>query len=339
MKKLIALLFLIPSLCLGQATRMQATYGAFEGIPYVFWDGAGTDLVVVAQGAGEFATSLTQPNLSSINVNSYAQNALRGESLPFDVLVAQSYKGPGMSGNPSQVYLRSSLSKLIKSFNATAVIGTGYSYGAQLMAGFLTESRNGNDTTTLYLGSDIFDGYVLMCGQAPGIPDWSAHKEKPVFIIHGEKDASIPVGNGAAVMKEFNATTPKYKVFPNYELKYLKQLDPKTYKVVKSWSEWVEVEVPDSAVSRFTLIKYIPDVKDATGKVVTKGNPAGHAQSWLQGYNLEDPIGSQVGQFIKFIGDKKKSRPISCTAELDIVNMTATFTLPDGNIKTYHLTE
>jgi hypothetical protein len=90
------------------------------------------------------------------------------------------------------------------SFNPTFKVLTGYSYGGQLTAGYLCESLNGDQTETSYIGSDIWDGYVIMAAGAPAIPNYCAHPDKPVLIIHGDADTAIRIGAGRKLFNELN---------------------------------------------------------------------------------------------------------------------------------------
>lgn len=298
MRTLLSTLFLL--IFLSATAQMTPKYGSFENIPYVFWDGPGTDMVVVAQGSGEYSTSLTAVNMNNINANSYAQYAKAGIVFDFDILVAQSYKGTGMSGNPSQVYLKKSLSRLIKTFNPSSVTGTGYSFGGQLMAGFMTASKNSNDISSGYIGHEIFDGFIIMCGQAPGISDWYIHKNKPRLIIHGTSDSAVKIGNGIKIMNESNKARCSKYVFPDY---------------LNIDGTWTIEEVPDSATSKM--------------KVIINGS---HSSSWSKGYNYNDPIGKEAITFIQKIAISKRPKPFVCKALLDTINKTAIFTLPDSTL-------
>jgi len=164
-------------------SAMKPTYGVFEKIPYVFYDNPNSrTLVVITQGVGEYATSFLVSDLPNSKINAagtYATYASKGKIYPFDILVAQSYKSPTAS-QPAQTYLMASLTALIKSFSPTKVIGTGYSYGGQLMLGFYLNSIIGGKNA--FIGNEIFDGYVIMDAKAPGTPDWCKN-DKPSILI------------------------------------------------------------------------------------------------------------------------------------------------------------
>lgn len=297
MKKIILLLFvLLPAVCWPQ---MKATYGSFEGIPYVFYDGPGTVLVVIAQGSGEFSTSLTSPNTVTINAAStYATYARAGKVYEFDILVAQSYKAPDSKRMASQTYLMKGLSRLIRSFNPSKVIGTGYSYGGQLMGYFMTNPAA--------IDAEVFDGYVIIAGNAKVSPDFTIHKDKPRFVVHGSADTAVPIWEGANICYKTNAVGPKHYVYADhyYDWKALK---------------WIPSAMPDSAFSKFTVI-----------------NGGGHSIAWQKAYNVEDAIGKQVFEFIRKVS-YEAPKPIACAALLDTIAMNAIFMLPDSIKLTYKL--
>ena len=171
---------LFPVLMQAQVTTK---YGVSNNIPYVFYDNPNTKLmVVITQGVGEYATSLDPallPNSKINTANTYATYASRGKVYPFDILVAQSYK-PATVSQPMQTYLMQGLTSLIKSFEPTKVIGTGYSYGGQLLLGFYLNCIIGGKNA--FVGNEIFDGYVIMDAKAPGTPDY-CHNNKPSILI------------------------------------------------------------------------------------------------------------------------------------------------------------
>lgn len=298
MKKFLWLSLLL-SCALSVSAQMKAYYGVYQNIPYVFWDGPGKDLVVIAQGSGEFATSFNVSALPNAAINSvgYAAQAKNGAVFEFDILVAQSYRAPGVNGNPTQLYLMHDLANLIKQFKPDKVLGTGYSFGGQLMAGFYTDSQNGTKPTD-YIGGDIFDGYIIMAGKAPGSPNWCAHASKPVLIVHGSNDTAVPISNGLNIMNKINGSgCSTYTVFPNYK---------QTWK--GSVMSYVPCSIPDTELSRMYIII-----------------GGSHGSSWNQGYNLKDPVGAEVYKFIKKVCEKPAPPPINCPAELDTVAWIAKF--------------
>lgn len=305
-KLLILLLF--PLSLFGQ---IKYSSGVYKTLPWAYWDNPETDnLVVVLQGSGEFVTDLNGVYSSNgiLSKNSYAKNAITNK-YPFDILVAGSYKSAGQSGNPSQSGLMQNLSEFIKTLEHGKVILTGYSYGGQAATGFRTNSRNG-DKPTQYLGSEIFDAYVIMCGKAPGTQDWQVNKDKPMIIVHGTSDTAVPMSNGTNIMNKHNASGPAYTILPDNKLTYS-----------GGSSSWVKQQIPDSIRTRMVVIV-----------------GGGHSSSWTYGYQWFDPgsENNEVRKFIEwvFIPDYK---PVQCTAILDEKNMTATFTKPDGSVVAYGL--
>ena len=244
MKKLLTLLLLLPALCFGQ---MTAKVGVYNGLCYKLWDNPNTNnLVIVLQGSGEF-TQVTDCSdfYKFIDKNSYARNA-KSYTYPFDILVAASYKPPGVTGNPSQAAIKSHLSGLVTSLGAGKKILTGYSFGAQCAAGFLTNSCNA-DRATQYLASGVFDGYVLMAGKAPGTKQWCVN-DKPVLAMACTSDAAISYYNSLSIIREL-ASCP-YRMSPE------------------------------------TLVLV---------------NGGSHGATWSKGYNIDDPYGRQVCDFIMSI--------------------------------------
>lgn len=286
--------------------QMKYTTGQYNGLWYAHWDGPGNALVVVVQGSGEYSTTIDGSDLKYfINKNSYAQYA-PSTTYPFDILVAASYKKPGTSF-PSQYLIMQYLSALIKSFSPSNVILTGYSYGGQATAGFLFNSKNGNGEL-LYKGSEVFDGYIIICGQAPAIPTWSANITKPLFIVHGLSDTAVPPTRSEQIVNGRNGASPKHRVYANYSSTWIKNAEGKTV------ITWAPKTIPDTATSKAI---FIPS--------------GGHSTAWQKAYNKDDAIGKQVYDFIlKIISPPVK--PIACTALLDTIKMEAQFLLPTGKV-------
>lgn len=296
MKKLLLVALLLLSTF--SFAQMKATKGVYQGLAYKHYDGPGQDLVVVLQGSGEFTRTLDGSDLDKfIDLNSYASYAKSGKVYPFDILVAASYRAPNItSGNPDQKHIKAQLANLVKTFNPRKVILTGYSFGGQAAAGFLTKSCNSKQVkqsdgtykavlqSTEYLGSEIFDAYIIMCGKAPGTQDWQINKSKPIAIVHGELDTAVPISNGVNIMNKFNAAIPSFKVYPDYAKKTVKVKNADgTY---TSTQQWLPVAVPVDATSRFIFIKY------------TSTEKANHESSWRRGYDINHPVGKQVYDFI-----------------------------------------
>lgn len=306
--RLIFLFLLLPLSLFGQ---IKYSSGVYKTLPWAYWDNPDTDnLVVVLQGSGEYVTDLNGVYAANgvLSRNSYAKNALVNK-YPFDILVAGSYKKPGASGNPSQQGITSYLSEFIQTLKHDKVVLTGYSYGGQATAGFRTNSCNSGKPTH-YLGSEIFDAYIIMCGKAPGIQDWQANKDKPMMVVHGTVDTAVPISNGTNIMNKHNGAIPTYKIFPDNKLVYS-----------SGSSAWVKQEIPDSVLTRMVVIV-----------------GGGHSSSWTYGYQWFDP-GSEnnaVRKFIEWVFTPDY-KPIECIAILDEKNMNATFTKPDGSVVTYNL--
>jgi predicted esterase len=326
MKKIF--LFLLLTLSMTASAQMKMSTGSYDSIPYVLYDGPGNDLVVIAQGSGEFTNSYTTPNLTSANsASTYASHASRGKVYPFDILVAQAYKSPyARSGdNPTHLYLMRNLSELVRSLKRDAVILTGYSYGGQLTAGFMIWAVYGNGET--YIDPDVFDGFVIIAGKAPGSQNWQVFKDKPRLVVHGINDTAVPISNGTNIVNKSNAAGGKYKVYANRHY---------DYKLTK----WVADVIPDSAFSRYYVL--VPELKkDAQGNTTTIQVAAGHGDSWRRAYDVNDEIGFAVLNFIKRVRDEKKAKPllIYCKALLDTINLSATFILPDSTQMSYRLTK
>lgn len=297
-------------LTISTVPAVKYSSGIYKTMPWAYWDNSSTnDLVVVLQGSGEFVTDLNGVYSSTgiLSKNSYAKNALQN-TYPFDILVAGSYKPAGVSGNPGQSGMQQYLSEFIKTLDHGKVILIGYSYGGQAAAGFRTNSRNG-DKPTQYLGSEIFDGYVIMCGKAPGSQDWQSNKDKPMIIVHGTLDTAVPISNGTNIMNKHNASIPKYVVLPDYKLTY-----------TAGTSSWQKTAVPDTARCRMVVIV-----------------GGGHSSSWIYGYQWFEPgaENNEVRKFIEWVFTDTY-QPIECNATLDEKNGIATFHVKDGD-KTYRI--
>jgi predicted peptidase len=276
-------------------------------MPWGFYDNPNTkNLVVVIQGSGEFTTDLNGIYSATgvLSKNSYARNALTYQ-YPFDILVAGSYKSPGKTGNPDQLGIMLYLAEFVKTLEPNKVVLTGYSYGAQCATGFRTNSQNG-DKPTLYMGSEIFDAYVIMCGKAPGTQDWQANKDKPMMIVHGTIDTAVPISNGTNIMNKHNAIVPKYTITPDYK---------------QVWSGGTS-----------TWTKQIVSDTTHTKMVVIVGG--GHSSAWTYGYDWRE--GNEVKKFIEWVFTDEY-KPIECSAILDERNKTAVFRLPDGTETEYQL--
>ncbi len=293
------------------APRVSYSSGVYKTMPWAYWDNPETDnLVVVLQGSGEFVTDLNgvYPSNGILSKNSYAKNAL-SQTYPFDILVAGNYKKPGVSGNPGQGGITQYLAEFIGTLKHGKVVLTGYSFGGQATAGFMTNSNNSGKPTH-YLGSEIFDAYVIMCGKAPGSQDWQSNKNKPLIIVHGTSDTAVPISNGTNIMNKHNASVPKYVVLPDYKL------------VSKNGvSSWVKQTVPDTTRNRMVVIV-----------------GGGHSSSWNYGYQWFEPgaENNEVRKFIEWVFEEKYV-PVLCAAILDERRMTAEFTKPDGTVVKYRL--
>ncbi len=237
-----------------------------------------------------------------LSKNSYARNATVTQ-YPFDILVAGSYKAPGKSGNPDQSGAMLYLSEFISTLDHGKVVLTGYSYGGQFGAGMRTNSMNGTQPTK-YMGSDIFDGYVLMCGKAPGTQDWNANKDKPMMLVAGTNDTAVPISNSVNIMSKHNAVNPKYKIFPDFKQVW-----------AGGTSTWQKVSVPDTLLTKFVVIV-----------------GGGHSSAWTYGYDWRE--GNEVRKFIEWVF-REEYKPIECTAILDERNLNAVFTRPDGTVVKY----
>lgn len=307
MKKILILLLLFPLAVFGQVNYSS---GVYKTLPWAYWDNPATDnLVVVLQGSGEYVSDLNgvYSPTGVLSKNSYAKNALL-KTYPFDILVAGSYKRPGATGNPSQSGITQYLSEFINTLKHGKVVLTGYSFGGQAAAGFRTNSCNSGKPTH-YLGSEIFDAYIIMCGKAPGIQDWQANKDKPMLIVHGSADTAVPISNGTNIMNKHNGAIPTYRIFPDNKLVYS-----------SGSSGWVKQDLPDSVLTRMVVIV-----------------GGGHSSSWTYGYQWFDPgsENNEVRRFIEWMFEEKYV-PIECPATLNEKEMVATFHLPEGD-KTYRI--
>lgn len=265
----IILFILLPVIGYGQ---VKYSSGVYKTMPWAYWDAPDTDnLVVVAQGSGEFVTDLNGVYSAAgvLSKNSYARNAMT-TSYPFDILVSGSYRAPGKYGNPDQSGAMLYLSEFISTLRHGKVILTGYSYGGQFAAGMRTNSRNG-DKPTMYMGSDVFDAYVIMCGKAPGTQDWNVNKDKPMMIVHGTNDTAVPISNGLNIMNKHNLSYPAYKIDPDYK---------------QVWSggtsTWQKMAVPDTTKTKFVVIV-----------------GGGHGSAWTYGYDWRE--GNDVREFIEWV--------------------------------------
>jgi predicted alpha/beta-hydrolase family hydrolase len=189
---------------------MTPEKGIYKGLAYKLWRTNSKNVVVIVQGAGEFSVTTDGSDLDNfIDKNSYAQYAKAGQEFPFNILVLASYKKPGTIGNASQAAIMQYGAELVKHLNFEKAVLTGYSYGGQFAAGMLTDSLNSNQTVSSYKGSDVWDGYVIMCGKAPGSPNFCAHPDKPVLLIHGDSDDAIPIGNSVKIRDYCNKCTDR----------------------------------------------------------------------------------------------------------------------------------
>lgn len=302
MKKILILL-LLPIAVFGQVNYSS---GVYKTLPWAYWDNHETDnLVVVLQGSGEFVTDMNgvYSPTGILSKNSYAKNALL-KTYPFDILVAGSYRRPGASGNPSQAGITQYLSEFIKTLKHGKVILTGYSFGGQAATGFRTNSCNSGKPTH-YLGSEIFDAYVIMCGKAPGIQDWQSNKDKPMVVVHGSADTAVPISNGNNIMNKHNGSIPTYRIYPDNKLVYS-----------SGSSGWVQQILPDSVLTRMVVIV-----------------GGGHSSAWNHGYQWFDPgsENNEVRKFIEWVFEEKYV-PIECPATLNEKEMVATFHLPEGDV-------
>jgi dienelactone hydrolase len=304
MKKLLLYLLLFPVIAIGQ---VKYSSGIYKTMPWAYWDNPETNnLVVVSQGSGEFVQDLggIYSATGVLSRNSYARNAMVTQ-YPFDILVAGSYRAPGRTGNPDQSGAMLYLSEFISTLDHGKVVLTGYSYGGQFSAGMRTNSRNG-DKPTMYMGSEIFDAYVIMCGKAPGTQDWNANKDKPMMIVHGTLDSAVPISNGMNIMNKHNATVPRYIIQSDYK---------------QVWyggsATWQKTTVPDTLNTKFVVIV-----------------GGGHSSAWTYGYDWRE--GNEVRKFIEWVF-RDEYKPIECTAILDERAMKAVFSLPDGTKVEYNL--
>lgn len=298
------LLLLIPALTFGQVNYSS---GIYKTLPWAYWDNPRTDnLVVVCQGSGEFVSDLngTYSATGVLSKNSFAKDAIT-TTYPFDILVAGSYKPAGKSGNPDQSGIMLYLSEFIETLKHDKVILSGYSYGGQAATGFRTNSMNGTQPTK-YIGSEIFDAYIIMCGKAPGTQDWQVNKDKPMMIIAGTNDTAVPISNGTNIMNKHNASKPKFIVQPDY-----KQL----------WgggtSYWQKTIMSDTTHCKMVVIV-----------------GGGHSSAWTYGYQWRE--GNEIKKFIEWVF-APTYKPVECTATLDEKNGIATFHLPEGIDKTYRI--
>lgn len=317
MKKLLILIF-FPVALFGQGLTFTVTSeptvkfssGVYKTLPWIYYDNPETDnLVVVLQGSGEFVSDLNglYSPTGVLSKNSYAKNALV-KTYPFDILVAGSYRRPGASGNPSQAGITQYLSEFINTLKHGKVVLTGYSLGGQAAAGFRTNSCNSGKPTH-YLGSEIFDAYVIMCGKAPGSQDWQANNDKPMVVVHGTDDTAVPISNGNNIMHKHNLYLPKYKIIPDHYKRYL-----------NGSSYWEKAVIPDTVLTRMVVIV-----------------GGGHSSSWNHGYQWFDPgsENNEVRKFIEWVFEEKYT-PIECPATLNEKEMVATFHLKTGDV-TYRI--
>lgn len=297
-----------PRFTLSSLPQIHYSSGVYKTLPWAYWDNPDTDnLVVVLQGSGEYVTDLNGVYAANgvLSKNSYAKNAISNK-YPFDILVAGSYKRQGVSGNPGQQGITTYLSEFIKTLKHGKVVLTGYSYGGQAAAGFRTNSCNSGKPTH-YLGSEIFDAYVIMCGKAPGSQDWQTNKDKPMLIVHGTNDTAVPISNGNNIMNKHNGSIPKYRIYPDHKF------DSRD-------DTWKKQVIHDSVRTRMVVIV-----------------GGGHSSSWNYGYQWFDPgsENNEVRRFIEWVFTPDY-KPIECPATLDEQKMIATFHLENAD-KTYRI--
>jgi hypothetical protein len=321
MAKKFIFLIILAALTINCRAQMQAHYGVFKGVlPYVFWDSPNTNkMVVIAQGAGEYAKTFNTWDvpLSTINsADTYATHAKKGVVFPFDILVAASYKPAGKTGNPIQTYLMANLSELIKTFKPSKVVGTGYSYGGQFMAGMMTDSRN-SDGKPVYIGGDVFNGFVIIAGKAPGTPNWQIYKSVDRVVVHGTADTAVPFGNGQAIV--YRSRDVGFEMPQNYAY---------VYKPV--YAEDGKTKIGMQGVWELTG----RDLSNASKFLVLPN--AGHGASWQNAYNMNTAVGGEVMKSIMKMLEDPTPPPFVAIAEADTVKMEVRLLLANDTL-TYKL--
>lgn len=163
-----------------------------------------TKYVVCLHGSGEWgAPDGTELN-KLYNTTCYPKLAGNGFEFPFNIIAPQALKPPTGSIAADYAKLKPVLSAIVAQYNPTKVVITGYSQGGEISGGYLTDSLNGGQTVSGYVGSSIFDAYVIVAGRAPGIPQYCVHSDKPVYMVHGTLDTSVPVGNATKLRDQLN---------------------------------------------------------------------------------------------------------------------------------------
>lgn len=179
---------------------MEGTINNYNGIYYRHWKANNDNYVFVVQGSGEYSTKLDGSDLPLfIDKNSYAILAAKGQSLPFNVVVVATYKPEGTTGNAPHGPLMANISAIARHLGAKKAILSGYSLGGQFTAGMLTQSRNSGQTTSYYKDPDIWIAYLILCGKAPGTPDFCINATKPVLLVHGDSDDAVGIGNSIKI--------------------------------------------------------------------------------------------------------------------------------------------
>lgn len=275
-----------------------------------------TTLIACVGGSGETgsysAADMPAEIDRVVNRNGFAQDYAAGQPLPFVVISPLATKGIDIADHR---LIGAELSNVVKLYKQDYAFLAGLSQGAQSVAGFLFQSRNGTEITkgleSTYRNPRIFDGMIMMCGKIPGSPDIDANPEMPILIIHATGDTAVPISNGFNIMNKANASVLRtQKVYPTH-----------VKKTINGISTYVPAYIPDGTLNRMV--------------VIIGGS---HSTSWTMGYDwfAKSGPGFELRKFVETIA-QPVYKPIECTAILDERNLEATFTKPDGTVVKYKL--
>jgi pimeloyl-ACP methyl ester carboxylesterase len=275
-----------------------------------------TTLIACIGGSGEVgsysAADMPAEIDRVVNRNGFAQDYASGQPLPFVVISPLATKGIDIADHR---LIGAELSNVVKLYKQDYAFLAGLSQGAQSVAGFLFQSRNGTEITksmeSSYRNPRIFDGMIMMCGKIPSSPDIDANPDMPILIIHATGDTAVPISNGINIMNKANASLLRTKkVYPSHVQRYINGI-----------KTWQPVEIPAEAVNRMI--------------VIIGGS---HSTSWTMGYDwfAKSGPGFEFRQFVERIA-KPVYKPIECTAILDEMNLNAVFTRSDGTAVKYLL--
>lgn len=236
-------------------------------------------LIVCLGGSGEHgsysAADMTLEVSRVTEKNGFAQDAINGEELPFQIIAPLATKGKDIADHR---LIAAEIGNIAKSIDVDYRFLGGLSFGGQTTAGFFFQSRNGTELTnnlpSSFKNAEAFDGFFMLCGQVPSDPDECASPTKRIFIAHAIGDTQISVGRSFDMMKIANECPERTeKVYSNYFRKW-------------SGSEpiYLPIEVPAEAKNFLFVI------------------PGGsHGTAWNETYNWNAPEGHAGYMFRKWV--------------------------------------